>query len=204
MNKEIATERIEDFWEWFYKMEGKYKQFFTENAVVDRDQLVEAMNNRVLDFGMFSWEIGPTDPPGYYLTISPGGNKELLSISKSIMQAAPALRDWVFYPAKPAKPTDLAFNLYDSFMIERRIDAADWYFALKDGPDFSKDIMLEAHSIKTLDEETQKTAGDLVVIRMIGEERKIKQVNKVLVFDKLPERYRATKQPIFQLSKIWK
>ena len=184
--KKLDEERIEAFWDWFARTENSFKLFFQDEALVNKDLLVEAMNNRVLDFGKFSWEIGPLKDNRFYLAISPNGSGELLKHSRQIMSLAPEWEDWAFYPAKPARDWDFTFNMYDTFMFERFIDANAWNFVLKKRPDFLVEIFLEAQNLQTLDEETKLEAANQVVLRTIGEERKINRVAKIHVLEELP------------------
>ena len=85
MNKaSILEKKIDQFWSWFVQMEGPIRSFFTEEEPVNKDLIIESMNNRVLDFGMFTWEIGPGMNQPYYFLISPNGDKERLQISRQI------------------------------------------------------------------------------------------------------------------------
>lgn len=202
--KELDEEKIEAFWDWFAGMENSFRLFFTNEELVNKDLLVEAMNNRVLDFGLFSWEIGPLEENRYYLAISPNGSKELLKQSRQIMSLAPEWEDWAFYPAKPARDWDFTFSLFDSFMFERLIDANDWSFALKRRPDQLIEIMIEADNITHLDPETQIEAVNQVVLRTIGEERKINRVAKVLIIDEMPTSAYPDKAAVTLLKKIIK
>lgn len=201
-NQEIPPFKIESFWDWFMGMEAHYKYFFTEEELVDKDYLVEAMNNQILDFDRFSWEIGPLADHKYYLTISPNGSKELLRKSKTIIKSAPSLPNWEFYPAKPPKAEPLTFRLFDEFMIERTVVANEWHFVLKRRPDDLWDVIIEAPSIKDLDQDTQARAGEIAVIRIIGEEQKINRIAKVIVVEEFPKGEEIKKESIRKLSQI--
>ena len=198
--KELDEERIEAFWDWFEETEHSFKLFFKNEELVNKDLLVEAMNNWVLDFGKFSWEIGPLKGEQFYLAISPNGSQALLKQSRKVISLAPERNDWIFYPAKPARDWDFTFSMYDSFMLERQIDARDWSFELKRRPDHMFEITIEAKSIQNLDEETKLEAANQVVLRTIGEERKINRIAKVYVLEDLPESEYPDKKAIGRLK----
>ncbi len=200
MTNDAKTEQIESFWEWFVEYEDTIKEFFDEESLVDKNALIEEINNQVLDFGMFSWEIGPGSSRNYYLTISPNGKPDQLELSRRIMAAAPDLPDWEFHHAKPAKDWNLQFTIYDDFMRERLIDASEWQFALVPKPGQQVDIFLQADNIDFLDAETRATAGDLVVTNLLGEERKIHYVRRIEVLSTHEEPQEAANQPIKRLK----
>ncbi len=196
MTNDAKTEQIESFWEWFVEYEDTIKEFFDEETLIDKKALIEEINNQVLDFGMFSWEIGPGSSRNYYLTISPNGKPDQLELSRRIMAAAPDLPDWEFHHAKPAKDWNLQFTIYDDFMHERLIDASSWQFALMPHSGGQVDIFLQTDNIDFLDAETRATAGDLVVTNLLGEERKINYVRRIEVLSAHEEPQQAANQPI--------
>lgn len=200
MTKEALEEKIDAFWEWFVEYGATILEFFDEDSHVDKNALIEEINNQVLDFGMFSWEIGPGRSRKYYLTISPNGKPEQLELSRKIMAAAPDLSDWEFHHAKPAKAWNLQFTIYDDFMREQLIDASEWQFALVPRPGHQVDIFLQAGNIDFLDADTRATAGDLVVTNLLGEERKINYVRRIEVLSAHEEPQRAADQPIGRLK----
>lgn len=200
MTNDAKTEQIESFWEWFVEYEDTIKEFFDEESLVDKNALIEEINNQVLDFGMFSWEIGPGSSRNYYLTISPNGKSDQLELSRRIMAAAPDLPDWEFHHAKPAKDWNLQFTIYDDFMREQLIDASEWQFALVPKPSRQVDIFLQADNIDFLDAETRATAGDLVVTNLLGEERKINYVRRIEILSAHEEPQQAADQPIGRLK----
>jgi len=196
MTDDAMNGKIESFWEWFVDYEDTIKEFFDDDSEIDKNALIEEINNQVLDFGLFSWEIGPGVSKNYYLTISPNGKPEQLRLSRKIMTAAPDLPDWEFHHAKPAKKWNLQFTIYDDFMRERSIDASDWRFTLMQRPGQQVDIFLKADNIDFLDTDTRATAGDLVVTNLLGEETKINKVRRIQVLSAGEEPQQAANQPI--------
>ena len=173
MDHYFLDQKIDDFWNWFIQTEAQFRAFFEDETVVNQELLVEEMNNKVLDFGMFSWEIGPGQEKKYALTISPNGSKQRLSISKQMMYAAPLMPEWELHYCKPAKDWDFTFQLFDDFMIQRKIDASSWQFLLAKSPGEGISILLDSPSIQGLSEDLKQNAADLVITNCIGEEHKI-------------------------------
>src|SRR5690606_8077079 len=124
-----------------------------------RKSLARNMDNFVLHFGMFTWEMGPVDGR-YYLTISPNGNEELLEVSEELIASAPELKRWNFYAAKPKKEWDLKFKVFDDFMTPHEVDASDWQYVWEHGPSRKITITVMANSIHHLDDETKLSAAD--------------------------------------------
>lgn len=181
--KESDKEKIEAFWDWFANNVDHIKEVLANDFHEGRKSLVKTMDNQVLQFGMFTWEMGPTDEQVYFLTISPNGNEELLEISKQIMEFSPSFPDWNFYYAKPAKEWDLKFSVFDDFMEEHRVDASSWNYLIEGSSSKNIKILIEAGNLAHLDQETKMTAVDLVVTSLIGEAFKIYNVKSLLVVD---------------------
>jgi len=74
-------------------------------------------------------EIGPGQEKALSLTISPGGDPELLDTTKEIISLAPVLDNWEFLYAKPVKKWD---NYFEVFINEEKIgiDISNWEYIL--------------------------------------------------------------------------
>ena len=116
--------KIEKLWKWFVANENQIIDSFQNESLVDF--IVGNLDNLILDFGMFAWEIGPGKAKSWFFTISPNGDKDLMVVSKKIMAAAPTLDDWEFNYCKPAKEWDRKFIIYDCNMNQQHIDASNW------------------------------------------------------------------------------
>ena len=183
MRPNKQKKRIASFWDWFQQMENQFKAYFDDEPIVNKEFLVESMNNRVLDFGLFSWQMGPGNEKPFYFTISPNGNQQRLELSKIIIGAAPNLNDWEFNFAKPAKDWDFKLLLYDNFMRECQIDVALWQYILVQKPNSKVDIFLDLQGAEKIDEDTRLTAIDIALTNILGEERKILVLNKIEIFE---------------------
>ncbi|MEM6380665.1 MAG: hypothetical protein AAF705_20950, partial [Bacteroidota bacterium] len=80
MNNDFLDQKIDDFWEWFLLMEQRFLDFFEDRTPGNKEALIEHLNNKVLDFGLFSWEMGPGKTKKYYFTVSPNGNEQRMRI----------------------------------------------------------------------------------------------------------------------------
>lgn len=191
--------RIKSFWQWFIGMEDNIREYFEEEEMVDKSALIESINNRVLDFGLFAWEIGPGASRSFYLTISPNGDKQRLRISRLIIEGAPDLPDWEFYYARPAVAGGLQFTLYDDFMVEREVDASPWKYVLLKKQDERLEVVLEAPNVHHLDPDTQLIAGERVVNSLLGEAAVIENIHRVRVVEALDPEQREDSAPVAEL-----
>jgi hypothetical protein len=195
----IEKNKIKSFWEWFMDNEELIKEIVSDESHTDRVSLVHSLDNQILEFGMFTWEIGPGSHKPFFLTISPNGDKKLLEISKLIMKSSPKLADWEFNHSKPVKDWNLKFTLYDGYMIERNIDASVWNYVVLQTAANKMEIIIEAANINKLDDETQLIAAELVVTSMLGEERKINEVSGIRIVKEFEKQLGAAAKPILSL-----
>ena len=165
--------QIKHFWEWFSQNEYRFRRS------TDKKAAVEALNNQVLAFGFFSWEIGQGQRKPYYFAISPNGNKQRLQLSKAIMDAAPSLSHWEFHYCKPPKDWDFSFEMYDAFMIKQRFKADNWQYVLLQKKNGRFKILLKAENIQTLDRDDQQAAGKLAVNNILGEQLVIEKIDAI-------------------------
>lgn len=199
-NNEESTP-IKLFWDWFVANEEKIKEILDDDIHPQRDALVREMDNHILGFGLFTWEMGPIEHSrSFYLTISPNSDKDLLEISKSIIALAPDFRDWTFNYAKPVKEGDLLLNLYDEDFNEHRVDALEWHFVLVPQGNKKTDIIIEAPNMSQLDNETRLEAGSLVVSSLLGEEQRIRLVRKIDIVDIFDPAHKNSATPMAQLK----
>ena len=199
MKQHEQIPKIEAFWQWFRQMETEIANYFGPESTANEQDLIEQINNRVLDFGLFAWEIGPHEDRGFYLTISPNGDQERLTLSQLLVSKAPPLRNWVFFPAKPPKKWDFLLTVYDDFMMERTVEVFRWNYVLLEYPDDSLEVILEANNMSFLDKEGRQAAGESVLNNIIGEEAKIQFVDKMRIVESLDDEYAAISAPLREL-----
>lgn len=203
MTQDITGTKISAFWQWFIEQEDTIKDFFSDESETDKDKLVEEMNQLILDLGRFAWEIGEEGESGFYLIISPNGDRDLLALSKRIMAASPPLSAWNLYPAKPAKSWDWKLRLYDDFLREHEVDASGWSFILQSGPEGRVELLFEAANLHFFDAETQRIAAETAVNFLLGEEMRILHVRKIAVLPELGEGQQEGRQPIRMLREAF-
>ena len=197
----MNDEKIEELWKWFISNEQKIIDCIKNDFAIDRDYIIENIDNLILDLGMFTWEIGAGIDKPWVFTISPNGDKDLLKKSRKIIYNAPELKDWEINYCKPAKDWNYKFNIFDNLMNEYKINASTWnYVALQKGDDIIE-LIIEAENIGDLDSETAKTAADLVVLNEIGEETKIQKISAINIVNQLESEYDSHKSEIKDLKK---
>ncbi len=197
--EKLNDTKIESLWRWFVVNENQIIDSFQNESLTN--YIVENLDNLILDFGMFTWEIGPGKVKPWFLTISPNGDRDLIRVSQKIIEHAPNLDDWEFNYCKPAKDWDRRFIIYDSNMNEQNIDASNWKYVMLRNEDGMIDLILEAMNITHLDHDTARTAADIIVTSEIGEETKIQKILSVDIVDKLERQYNSRKTEIQYLKK---
>lgn len=198
----MDEEKILNLWRWFYANEQKIRESIDKNLRNEQEIIVQNIDNLVLDFGMFSWDIGPGENKPWFFTISPNGDKELLLKTKEIIADAPDLENWEFNYAKPAKNWDRQLSVYDTQMEIQVLDTSAWnYVVLKEDTGRIK-LLLEAFNINRLDDDTAINAANLFVINEIGEEAKINHVSSISIVEKLEVKFQSVKSNIDLLKSI--
>ena len=193
--------KIEKLWQWFSDNEQEIRDGIDSESTSERDYIVKQLNELILDLGAFYWEIGPGLDKAWYLTISPNGRKDLLTISKRIMASAPNLDQWEYNFSKPANDWDRQFKLHDEYMTEQLVNASDWSFVATQNENGMIEIILEADNITHLDADTAKSAADLVVLNEIGEAAKILNVVSIDIVQQLESHHTEQKTEIQYLTK---
>ena len=175
--------KVKQFWDWFIDNEYQFRE------VTDTKTVVELLNNQVLEFGVFAWELGVGVEKPHSFTISPNGDKKRLFLSRQIFKQAPELQHWEFNYCRPVrKDWDLTFEVFNSSMIKQVYDASKWEFVLEEEDNQKIAILLKATNIVTIDFDDLPSIADLVVNNMLGEERRINDVHSIrFIDDFLPE-----------------
>ena len=182
MNAILLKNKINYFWEWFVKHEPQFRK------ITDPRATRELLDNQVLQFGIFSWEIGKGKDKPHTFTISPNGDAKMLRISEAIIGEAPELADWHFFPAKPAQQAwDFVFEMFDSAMLQQTIDAAAWEFIFRMTAEQKLNVFIYAENIDFLDGEDKLSAADFVLNQLIGEMDKIYCIDSVSFLEVLDE-----------------
>ncbi len=175
--------KVKQFWDWFIDNEYQFRE------VTDTKTVVELLNNQVLEFGVFAWEIGVGKRKPHSFTISPNGDKKRLFLSRQIFKQAPELQHWEFNYCRPIKRDwDFTFEVFNSMMIKQEYDASKWEFVLVEEDRQKISILIRATNIVTIDFDDLPSIGDMVVNNLLGEERRINDVHSIqFIDDFLPE-----------------
>lgn len=200
MNQTELHPKIAAFWKWFIQAEEHILTFFTEEVDEDRAPLIERINNQVLEFGLFAWEISPGTQKPFRFTLSPNGDPQRLALSKLIVSKAPKLRNWEYLYAKPAKDWDFVLPIYDDWMIERSLEAFRWQYVLLEYPDDSLELLIKANNLLFMDQDSQEMAIDQVLTNIVGEECNINYFTDVSLVEEFPAEYKEISAPIRDLK----
>lgn len=161
-----SSDQIRDFWLWF---EANIDCIAWAYDQSDIDWLRDNLSPQVRRLGdRLNWEIGPYRDPARTFVLSPTV-RENLPLTRSVVAAAPAIRDWRFLHAKPAKVLNtLEFSAHGC-----SINADNWRYQLtayNAGEFVDIDLYLDA----PISNETM--FAELVVEALTGEERRLDQV----------------------------
>ncbi len=182
MHEENIKHKISQFWDWFSFNEEMFRN------VTDAESAKDAMDNQILEFGLFSWQIKEGDSKPYSLTISPNGDRKRLAISCQIIEAAPTSYDWEFHYCKPPKSWDYIFEMYDQFMLKQKYDTSKWEYVLFNNPDKNIEVIICANNLHGIDLDDRLDAGELVLTNILGEELVIDYLCALEVVDEfIPE-----------------
>ena len=164
MDQQTLNLKISRFWEWFQQSEQMYRE------VTDPQAAVEAMDNYVLEFGLFSWEIGEGKSKPHYLMISPNGDGKRMDISSALIKAAPNLQHWEFLYCKPPMDWDFQLEIYDQFLVKQNIDTSEWEYVLFKLPDNYVEVIVRANNMPEVEMEDKLNAAEMVLTKILGEE----------------------------------
>ena len=184
-----------EFWSWFR---------LTSEAIAlnpHDSALLAELDVRVRRLGpRLSWEIGPGLSKPWQLVISPNLNPDLRELTKSIVAAAPALRDWEFHSARQPKKWDFKFELEDpKERGPKELDASTWKFVLLKYPDGKNEILLRADGQTKLTKKQRKLAATIVLESILGEEMLLDCVDDFQLVEKLETRLSKMLRPIQRL-----
>lgn len=195
-------DKIERLWQWFAKKEKEIWQCVEDEIAPERDEITDSLNNLILDFGLFSWQIEEGKNRPYSLTISPNGDMDRLKISRQVIVAAPLLLDWEFHYAKQAKSWDPNLILFDRNMDEQILDISGWKYATRSKAAGKHELFFKIDDIVKLDDEFALAAAEQVTLNELGEETTIRNITSVKLIDK-KQQEELTLTDIRQLAAIF-
>ena len=163
--------QLDNFWDWF-KQNANHLHSDRYDTT-----LLKELDQTISNWGL-GWEIGPGLTKENSLTISPNGDAKLLAKASEIIDSAPKFDNWEFYFYKQPKENWDKTNFGNA-----KIDASDWTYVLLKYPDDKIEILIKADNIKHLDTSTKELAVDLVLTNLLGEKRKMEELNFVAIVD---------------------
>lgn len=199
MDNPQLIDQIEAFWNWFEIHNELLKEVVLADQHSKTEFVVQSLNQHVVGMGKIKWEIGNPASGQFNFILSPNGDKDLLKITKKIIDTAPAVESWTFDHAYPAtgKPT---LQIYDQNMEIHEVDSNPWKVVIVDLPDNHFDLTIAAENLFHLDGDTQIVAVDLILNALLGEERKINHIAGFEIVEALDAEEAQVAIPMSNLS----
>lgn len=192
--EEAQVHKIESFWNWFQSVKDELEKN------LQHDTILKQIDKRVRSFGDYSWELGPGIVNKYSFVISPNGDSEKLKETTKIIKYAPQCANWEFHASKPPKRWNLKFNINGNKNEKIEIDANNWEYVLLKFPDGTFDIIMKAPFLMSLSDNLRKTAAEILLFGVLGEERYMELIGDIEIVIDFEEKYKGNKSAIKQLS----
>jgi hypothetical protein len=171
------------FWHWFSRHYNELGENF------ENDKTLAELDNRIMGLGDFAWEIGPGTKDNNQLVISPGGNLDLLPITKQIVSSAMNIPGWVFIYAKPPKEWKLIFNFQKGNGEVIEINASKWKYVLLNYEDDGLEIILQTFYLTNLSEEDKLIAAEILLDGILGEEARMLHITYIDIVEEVDFEY---------------
>ncbi len=186
--------QIREFWTWFARHASEFGNTFENKA------LLQQLDELVTGLGDFAWEVGPGNTEENSFALSPAGNRELLAVTKAIVDVAPNVPGWEFHSAKPAKRWEPRFELHDANGEPFEVDATDWHCALLEYADGAHEVLVEAPNLGSLPEDYKRWAAEIALDSLLGERRRLEAIDEVTVIAELSARERGSAFPVTDIG----
>ncbi|XZF15907.1 hypothetical protein ACTHGU_07200 [Chitinophagaceae bacterium MMS25-I14] len=174
----MQNKNILNFWKWFNDNKSKLESDSYDPSFIEK--LDETITEWELD-----WEIGPGVLKENSMTISPKGNIKLLPATEKIIEKAPAIDDWEFYPVKQPKQNWFLLELPDDNI---NIDAKHWEYVLLQYKDGKIEVLIKADSLSEFDKDTKEIIADIVLTNLLGEKLFMEKVDYFDIVDEFESR----------------
>lgn len=197
---EDKEEKIEAFWSWFIQNESVIKACVQNVDAPEIETIVEDINNFILSFGAFGWDVGLDDSDDWFFTISPNNNMELFKMSKEIIESAPSHLAWNFYASRQAKKWDRIFSVYDHEMEILDVDASNWHYIINGNRDSGLEIVLETPNLEHIELEIIDTILNMFLTNEIGESVRIEEIESVKYVFQFEPDVKERRSPIGSLK----
>ena len=196
----INEENILDFWRWFIKNESRIQKCILTKDSKEQEKIVHSLNEFVLGFGAFFWDIGQNEEDQWFFTISPNLNSDLLQTSKSVIALAPNHLNWFFYSSKQTKTWDYRLEVYDELLDIFTVDTSKWYYNAFEEEDGSIELIFEIGPLAKKHSEAIENAITAFIINELGEEILISEISNIDFFELFDEELIQTKSSIIELK----
>jgi hypothetical protein len=161
-----SLETIQKFWLWFSEHRSEFARLLDSR---EASRLAKLINTKLeLLYPDLQWEMGPGINKEFQFVISPGGKLDLRPMIRNIIDLAPQLPDWEFYPSRQACPTRLSITLPES---RQSINAEHWTCDMRLNPISGKiDVVLFDASLAGMEPKSQLRIGLLILDSLLGED----------------------------------
>lgn len=195
----IEAARIREFWSWFADARTTFGERFENGAAV------EELARRIAGLGRFSWELGPglQNPSHQLLVISPGGDRDLLSLARDIVAQAPSCPGWEFFPARPPKQWDLRASLEYEGVGMITLDARSWRYALRKKSDGLYEILIGAPELVYYDPVVKQVAVGIILDGELGEAARLDHIAAIEVVSEFDADLEVSADPLVLLKERW-
>ncbi|WP_333577716.1 hypothetical protein [Sphingobacterium sp.] len=174
----MKTSEIDNFWNWI----KNNIEYLAPKKI--NEEYIDLLDEKIEKLGDFSWEIGFDNKVNKkFLVISPEGDNELLTLSKTIISQSPNIEGWIFYSSKPPKQWKLIFNLLiDDKKV--KFNAAEWKYVLYKYPDNVYDVVVKVPKSYEPYEEYFGQIGYIATEGELGEAFVLEYINDIdLVYE---------------------
>lgn len=185
---------INDFWKWFDAVHSHFGKHFENQSLVDE------LDSRIANMGNYSWEIGPgfRNPDNSMLVFSPSGDAQILEDTRNIVDRAPFIAGWEFYPAKPPKQWNRVFCMQIS--SNEIIDARSWsYVAHAENPGRFR-LVIVAPALNNMSPILRTIAAEIFLDGEVGEAERIHRISSIEVVTSCDPEFALKSRPIAELA----
>lgn len=183
------------FWKWFSSVEAAIRE-------TQSDELLRELDRRIFNIdSRLNWELGPAQPSGMQLVISPNFDRELVPVCRRIVALSPGLSEWFFFPFKPRRKWASTLTINDVGGTPVQIDATNWTYVILRYPEGHAEVLLFANQQLQIaaDSTMRWIAAALALEILLGEELVLKLSLEWELLDFPEERFEVAARPLDEL-----
>ena len=194
---QIPRDKLAEFWNWFVSVANDFGEKF------ENERLLRELDQKVGELGDFGWEVGPgvSNPKNNALVLTPCGHKDLLVVTKFVVENAPNCPGWEFFYSKPPKKWKRRFIMHDEEGSEIEIDASNWRYVMLKYPDGMFDMIIKAPELWQYSENSRQTAAAILIDGEIGEEKRLNWIETIEVVKEFEDNLRQKNNSINVLAR---